>query len=1050
MKTSRLVCALLGLALAGGCSGFSSNPRPAAFHLSTPVSTSPALIPPAPMAHTAILPASSMAVKLQSAIPAANWTQIPGVASSAAAAPDGSLWVLSTAPAGNDKYIWHYANGGWTNISGLASRLSVAPNGTLYAINSGGGTFSYSGGTWTALGGGASDVTVAVDGSIYVLSNGNAAGSDQAIWHYTSGWSQVPGSGVKIAASWDTNSYTLSVGTVAPGGLYILNSIGNIYHENTDNTFVQLPGNASAIAPTTIGGIIVLGYPANANGNSIYYYDLSGPGWSTQSGSGVSISTDSAHLYVIGASGGIYSSPITSKLNAAQINTALQSVATYYGTLSHGDAASDTQKVMQFIATQSAFTSATVVPGGISAQLSDGTPTVFYTDHFHDEVTGTSNAPFTNRSGVLSSRHAAAAPAHSIVFLVNDSGDPAFVPDLQKALAAAFNAAYPAGQYAAASGSISLANLVSLSSESIDVLGLATHGIVDERVSPARFMWESTTPVTDQNLATYASLDYKKTIFPSEVLDPHNPSGEVPTFSFTADFLAEHVHFTPGAIVLNSACFGQYVNTANDVSSKLFAAGVGAYMGWTKEVVGIDADETDAFFSDRLLGEQSPTATGLSGIITQRTPPQRPFSLTEVYAQMLAEKRNDPAIQKFRDPPSPAGETLATSTDATDPDGAASENWSIAPMSDGPVARWVLTTSNAINGFPIPSAGVIEFGGPSIAYMTVDETTTPATLTINGEFPATQGQVTMSASSSSPSGGSALTVTSWTQTAITAQLADEGSTAAGYVTVTAGGVPSNPVPLTQWSGTLKVSETDQITSGPFDTPPYAISGSGNVQATFTIHFRADVHSFYGSPDVALDPTNFAFTPEKDSTGTWGPINGSATISQPSYNLTFSVGSSTTLKTQNPGGSNFALGSILSGNGSQHGCNGGGQGPTDTLSYWAISCIAFSASQPNGDKVSCSDSMGGNVCMNEIGTMNPLSENGGFDTTQYGVLDAIHFVLDSNYNVSAITNIPATDPNPSNLFRVKSSSTSYTFSFGAPVAPPIQGMTPASTQRRLSH
>jgi hypothetical protein len=246
--------------------------------MARPTSISPASIHPAPMAHTAILPASDMNVRPQGAIQGLNWTQIPGSASSAAAAPDGSLWVLSNLPAGADKYIWHYVSGSWTNISGLASRLSVAPNGTLYAINSGGGTYSYSGGTWTALGGGASGITLAKDGSIYVLSNGNAAGSDQAIWHNVSGsWSQVPGSGVRITGAWDPNNYTLSSGTVAAGGLYILNAIGSIYYENTDDTFAQLPGNASAIAPTTSGGIFVLGYPSNANGNSIYYYDLNTP-----------------------------------------------------------------------------------------------------------------------------------------------------------------------------------------------------------------------------------------------------------------------------------------------------------------------------------------------------------------------------------------------------------------------------------------------------------------------------------------------------------------------------------------------------------------------------------------------------------------------------------------------------------------------------------------------------------------------------------------------------------------------------------------------------
>ena len=309
---SFLFSALAFTVVLAGCSGARHmTPQTGGIMLGTPQSVSPGSIAPAPMAHTAILPASVMAVKPQSAIQGASWTQIPGAASYAAAAPDGSLWVLSTAPAGSDKYIWHYVSGTWTNISGMATRLSVAPDGTLYAINSGGGAYSYSGGTWTGLGGGCSDITAASDGSIYVLSNGNSAGSDQAIWHNVSGtWSQVPGAGVRIAASWDPNSYTLSNGTVSANGLYVLNSIGSIYYKNPDNSFVQLPGSASAIAPTTIGGVFVLGYPANSNGNNIYYYDLSTPGWSVQSGAGVSISTDSTHLYVIGSSGGIYSSPV--------------------------------------------------------------------------------------------------------------------------------------------------------------------------------------------------------------------------------------------------------------------------------------------------------------------------------------------------------------------------------------------------------------------------------------------------------------------------------------------------------------------------------------------------------------------------------------------------------------------------------------------------------------------------------------------------------------------------------------------------------------------
>jgi hypothetical protein len=303
-----------------------------------PKSASPAFIHPAPMAKTALQAPGGMTSprSITRDIQGLHWSEIPGSASQVAASADGSIWVLSTQPSGPDKYIWHYASGSWTNISGEASQLAVAPNGTLYAINSGGGTYAYDGGTWTALGGGASGITTVADGSFYVLSNGNTAGSDQAIWHNVGGaWSQVPGSGLTITGSFDTGSYTLPGGTVSPGGFYILNSQGSIYYENTGGGFAQLPANSSALAPTTVGGVFALGYPANAGGNALYFYDLTAPGWSAQSGAGVSLSSNAGKLYVIGASGAIYASPasLTGATTTFTANAAGPDIAISYDVL---------------------------------------------------------------------------------------------------------------------------------------------------------------------------------------------------------------------------------------------------------------------------------------------------------------------------------------------------------------------------------------------------------------------------------------------------------------------------------------------------------------------------------------------------------------------------------------------------------------------------------------------------------------------------------------------------------------------------------------------
>lgn len=330
-----LMALVLAAITAVGCSrhGQSALPATPLLEMTTPRSVSPALIPAAPMAKTEILPPSAMQSPIipASAVQNLSYTQVPGSASQIASAiSDGTLWALSTLPNGPDKYIWHYDGTSWTNISGLASQIAVAPDGSLYAINSGGGTFKYHNGSWTALGGGASAITVAADGSIYVLTNGGGA-TDKAIWHNANGtWSQAPGSGVALAANWDTGGpYNGSSGAIFSGGFYILNSVGAIWYENSDGAFAQLPANASAIAPSYSGGVFVLGYPANAGGNNIYYYDLNNPGWTAQPGSGVGIATGFLTLYVLASSGAIYSTPIYPKTNLYVTNANINDYAAY-------------------------------------------------------------------------------------------------------------------------------------------------------------------------------------------------------------------------------------------------------------------------------------------------------------------------------------------------------------------------------------------------------------------------------------------------------------------------------------------------------------------------------------------------------------------------------------------------------------------------------------------------------------------------------------------------------------------------------------------------
>lgn len=311
-----VVCVTAALLLAA-CSGgghASLPPRaPTAGNMNTlmPKSVSPALVKPAPMASTVPLPASAMRSPrtTDTALQGLNWTQMTGSASQVVAAGDGSIWVLSDQPSGStDKYIWHFANNAWTNIPGMASRIAVTPGGNLYAVNSGGGTYLYNTQTaqWTALGGGALDVTAAADGSTYVLSNAGS-GPDYAIWHNEQGvWTQVPGAGVRLAASLDTGTYTAGA-TLTPGGLYVINSAGSIYYHDPVNGWIGFPGAASDIAPTSYGGLFVLAYPNNSAGEQIYYFDLDNPQWQAQPGQAKSMSIAGGHLYVVASNGAIYS-----------------------------------------------------------------------------------------------------------------------------------------------------------------------------------------------------------------------------------------------------------------------------------------------------------------------------------------------------------------------------------------------------------------------------------------------------------------------------------------------------------------------------------------------------------------------------------------------------------------------------------------------------------------------------------------------------------------------------------------------------------------------
>ncbi len=310
-RTRLGVFTLLALVLlAPGCGGghAGTNAIPDG-RMATVKSVSPASIPAPPMARTAILPSSAMtSVRTpQSAIAPLGWTQLPGGGIFVAASPDGSIWVLSNQGPGPDQSIWHYANGNWSNISGGATRLAVAPDNSLWAVTAAGGIYHYTG-SWTQIAGGASDISVGPDGSVYVISNQGGGPFGRGAWRYTNGaWTALPGGGVRVAASWDVGTY---LGNITPGTLWVLNTPGDLWYWNAAFGFHNLGGGGVEMAPTSNGGIFVLGFPQGPNGYPLWYNDLNTGTWTPQSGGGISIATDSAHVYAIGKAGGIYSTPL--------------------------------------------------------------------------------------------------------------------------------------------------------------------------------------------------------------------------------------------------------------------------------------------------------------------------------------------------------------------------------------------------------------------------------------------------------------------------------------------------------------------------------------------------------------------------------------------------------------------------------------------------------------------------------------------------------------------------------------------------------------------
>ncbi|MBV8600649.1 MAG: hypothetical protein JO359_03685 [Candidatus Eremiobacteraeota bacterium] len=526
---------------------------------------------------------------------------------------------------------------------------------------------------------------------------------------------------------------------------------------------------------------------------------------------------------------------------ATQVTTALQNVESYYLTLPHTSISSDLQALAAHMTASGQFAGATVATGGVDATFSNGAHALIFADKPEDLA-----GPYSSGAKMTSAREAAvwvrngplSAPnPHEVAFLVNESGDSAFHPQRQQAFAAAFTTeGFTSGAgYGVDALDVTLDNIAALgTSHNIDFLDMATHGMVDH---DGTYWWQSDTQVSNASLQAYFKDLAGNNVAFSIPLAAGYSSKPFVDFAFGAGFLANHLAFNSGAIVDNQSCFGQSASIKHgplDLKSR----GVLRYYGWTEVVEDQDADGTDAFMLDRLLGEQSPSKTGLDQYAPQRTPPQRPFALDQVNAIMQTEGRSGPLSGNSYGLP-----------------------YTISDITNGRSTKRYSTFYESDFGGELVANPPIEYALPSIEAVGVSEGT-PSLLYIAGTFPATTGSVTITNSF-----GTAMPApTSWTPTLIQVPIPATGAGAWGVVSVTSGGIASNAVPLTLWTGNLTYQASGTLTSWATD----AGSGSFNVGANVYVAVRADVHPTVVTIDATPEPQNLVFSnvaPNSSAAGT---------------------------------------------------------------------------------------------------------------------------------------------------------------------------------------
>jgi hypothetical protein len=713
---------------------------------------------------------------------------------------------------------------------------------------------------------------------------------------------------------------------------------------------------------------------------------------------------------------------------AAKIVAALTDAQSYYANLPTTTPLSELQATAKHMVSSGNFTAAVVGPGGITGTFPGGQQAALFADRREELDPSASATASARRPAVIRMQSpggiSGASTSHEIAYFINTTDySGAFTPSRQVDLAGAWPMGYGSAlssTYEADAIPVTLENIIALgTNHPVDYLSLGTHGmvaLVGAQQTPT-YINQSDTKINATTIATYLPDIMAHNIFHSVMLirpnGQHTVQFTLPELAFTPAWVTAHVHFNPGAYFDNESCYGQNPMISSAVTAVYAAAGVAQYSGWTYPVDGNDADESDSFLADRLLGEPS---SALAAYVSQRSPLQRPFDLPDILSAMASETRNG-GVGNAGNPYTYSPPTV------------------YSPTSAWPASILVTTGSGTITDDII---------FPSIATLTVSEGTPTSTLRIDGEFPVATGKVMFT-----PPGGSAiaLTIDSWSATDLIVDLPDASSGGvAGNVTVVGPtGLVSPVVPLTSWSGTFIYKENTTISDFGSDSG----TGTGSLGIALNLGIRADVAPVVPTIDVSPVPQNlYISNVTPNSTGTLKNYKGSFTSSDPA-DQTATITGSGSVSLAPYGTANFIqVSSSLNPVGGAAACNNAMPGPQDD-GQGNIGCPGFAYAATGAG--TCSDNQDGALC----GQATEYGAQIGMPSSQYGddedydnTPSTLTFTMDpTNYTIAVTSTTGTTYTENYSDFSPTKENLSGTFS--APLQPPLTSVTADGRRRSAS-